>query len=51
MSEELKNCPFCGGEPEMTHAVLKEYYSVTPEIICKKCEKGVEKACWLWYTL
>ena len=42
MSEELKRCPFCGGEPEMIHAVLKEYYSVNPEIICKKCGYSIK---------
>lgn len=34
---ELKPCPFCGGEPEMIHAVLEEYHSVNPEIICREC--------------
>ena len=35
--DELKPCPFCGGDPKITHAVLKEYYSVDPDIACEEC--------------
>jgi Lar family restriction alleviation protein len=35
--DELKPCPFCGSEPLMVHAVLEEYHSVNPEIICREC--------------
>ena len=37
MSDQLKPCPFCGSEPLMVHAVLEEYHSVNPEIICREC--------------
>lgn len=42
MSEDLRPCPFCGGEPDMIHAVLEEYHSVDPEVICKACGYSIK---------
>ena len=38
MSEELKPCPFCGGEP-----YLQEFNGYTePQYSCVRCHCGVE---------
>jgi Lar family restriction alleviation protein len=37
MSEELKKCPFCGGEAAMRHLENVSFY-----VVCTKCNAGIE---------
>ena len=37
---ELKRCPFCGGEAELTHGFCGD---MTSYIYCKECHAGVEQ--------
>ena len=41
MDEELKKCPFCGGNPKIVETVdLEKYNSVTTyyKIVCRGCQ-------------
>ena len=40
MSEELKPCPFCGGEPKTT-VESKANTIITVSICCKKCHAEI----------
>lgn len=47
MSEELKPCPFCGGEPNLTHDdYVHDDLRPMPVVECKSCSAWVQAADW-----
>lgn len=46
MSEPLKPCPFCGGEPEIGHVNEDEWGAALDEIRCVACQCGGLRAGW-----
>lgn len=47
MAEELKACPFCGGEPSLTHSdYVHDDLRPMPVVECKSCSAWVRAEDW-----
>ena len=47
MAEELKACPFCGGEPNLTHSdYVHDDLRPMPVVECKSCSAWVRAEDW-----